>query len=116
MAEQPNPKPKGEIDEDRMTETPHCLQLFAHICRGLSPTAHVLLLENSEKTEVVQGSGDTWAYFPNRNRRRKELRLRPEVRVVLALNEEEARDEPDIFLSHTAHHLGHILCYLKNGR
>ncbi len=97
------------------TELPRALELYARVLRALTPGARAILEENFDKIELGLGR-TTGAHFPVPKREKVELGLRPKVTIAFTFNEEEAEKKPDVFLSAVAHHIGHVLCYLRNPR
>lgn len=99
-------------------KTSTALKLLSRVVRELSPFARSLL-GGSDKVCVFVSTSDiasTWASFPIRKAQRAKLELLPKTRILFTLSEKEATKSPDVFVSNVAHHLGHILCYLSNGR
>jgi hypothetical protein len=70
---------------------------------------------------VPRSSFGVWAYFPIHSRRwivrRHQLALHSQAKVLLVVSASDIGNRPQLeTLVELAHHLGHVFCYLHNGR
>lgn len=84
----------------------------------LHPEALLSLKDPKLEVRIVPDEGHSvWAYFPVHRRRwiARELRPKPETRVLLVFSTAGFRTEPaKMFQDRLRDHLGHVLLYLRS--